>query len=125
MLILARLWLRGTKGGQSMKKEMLAVVHTVKKWDHYLAYSKVIIKIDHGSLKFLLEQRITTTHQQEYIAKLFGYDFEISYKKRKDNVAADALSRVPMAELAFLIISTPISNLMPDIINSWEQDGEL
>lgn len=107
------------------EKELLAVVHAVKKWDHYLAHRRFVIRTYHRSLKFLLEQRITTSHQQKYIAKLLGYDFEITYKKGKDNTAADALSRVPAASLNALLVSTPISSLMPEIEASWETDLEL
>jgi hypothetical protein len=31
--------------------------------------------------------------QHKWVTKLFGYDYEIIYKKGKDNVVADALSR--------------------------------
>ncbi|KAD4585269.1 hypothetical protein E3N88_22870 [Mikania micrantha] len=40
---------------------------------------------DQKSLKFLLQQKVTTPDQQNWVAKLLGYDFEIHYK-------ADALS---------------------------------
>lgn len=87
------------------EEELLAVVFVVKKWDHYVAHWHFSIRTDHRSLKFLLEQRITTSHQQKYIAKLFGYDFDITYKKGKGNAAANALSRLPSSELAALIVS--------------------
>ena len=105
------------------EKELLAVVYAVKKWDHYIAHRKFLIKIDHRSLKFLLEQRITTNHQQKYIAKLFGYDFEISYKKGRENAAADALSRLPASEFATLMVSTPVCSLLPEIEQSWMNDA--
>ena len=41
----------------------------------------------------LLEQRIGTPKQQKWITKLLGYSFVIDYKKGKENVVADALSR--------------------------------
>lgn len=107
------------------EKELMAVVHAVKKWDHYLGHRKFQIRTNHRSLKFLLEQRITTTHQQKYIAKLFGYDFEISYKKGSENRAADALSRLPMVDLVVLTFSTPVHSFMPEIQASWETDPEL
>ena len=44
------------------EKELLAVVYAVRKWDHYVAHRHFLIKIDHRSLKFILEQRITTNH---------------------------------------------------------------
>jgi hypothetical protein len=36
---------------------------------------------------------ISSQEQQKWVTKLFGYDYEIIYKKGKDNVVADALSR--------------------------------
>jgi hypothetical protein len=44
------------------------------------------------SLKYFLEQRISSPQQQKWVTKLFGYDYEIIYKKGKDNLVADALS---------------------------------
>jgi hypothetical protein len=51
------------------------------------------IKIDHQSLKYFLEQCISSSEKQKWVTKLFGYDYEITYKKGKDNVVVDALSR--------------------------------
>ena len=31
--------------------------------------------------------------QQKWVTKLFGYDYEIIYKKGKENMVVDALSR--------------------------------
>jgi hypothetical protein len=50
------------------------------------------IKTDHQSLKHFLEQHISSPEQQKWVTKLFGYDYEIIYKKGKDNVVTDALS---------------------------------
>jgi hypothetical protein len=51
------------------------------------------IKTDHQILKYFLEQRLSFPEQQKWVTKLFGYDYEIIYKKGKDNVVVDALSR--------------------------------
>jgi hypothetical protein len=39
------------------------------------------IKIDHQSLKYFLEQRISSPEQQKWVTKLIGYDYDIIYKK--------------------------------------------
>lgn len=107
------------------EKEMIAIVYSVKKWHHYLCSRKFLIRTDHRSLKYMLEQWISTIQQQKYMAKLFGYDFEISYKAGSENVATDALSRVPMAELATMIVSSPNSSLIPKLETSWQADPTL
>jgi hypothetical protein len=72
---------------------MLAILHAVELWRPYLLGQRFQIKTDHQSLKYFLEQRIFSQEQQKWVTKLFGYDYEIIYKKGKDNVVADALSR--------------------------------
>jgi hypothetical protein len=56
-------------------KEMLAIVLAIEKWRPYVLGRHFIVRTDHKSLKFLMEQRITTTSQQKWISKLQGYDF--------------------------------------------------
>jgi hypothetical protein len=75
------------------EKEMLAILHAVELWRPYLLGQRFQIKTDHQSLKYFLEQRISSQEQQKWVTKLFGYDYEIIYKKGKDNVVADALSQ--------------------------------
>ena len=41
----------------------------------------------------MLDQRITTQHQQVWISKLLGYDFDIIYKHGSTNRVTDALFR--------------------------------
>jgi hypothetical protein len=71
---------------------MLAILHVVDLWCPYLLGQCFQIKTDHQSLKYFLEQCISSPEQQKWVTKLFGYDYEIIYKKGKDNVVVDALS---------------------------------
>ncbi|KAA8525965.1 hypothetical protein F0562_007935 [Nyssa sinensis] len=72
---------------------MLAVVKAVRKWRPYLLGKPFTVRTDHQSLKYLLEQRITTPAQSRWIPKLLGYDYIIEYKRGSENQAADSLSR--------------------------------
>ena len=75
------------------EKELLALVTTVHRWRPYLLGRPFVIKTDHQSLKYILEQRIATLAQQKLLAKLLGYLFVVKYKKGCDNKVVDALSR--------------------------------
>jgi hypothetical protein len=72
---------------------MLEILHVVELWRPYLLGQCFQIKTDHQSLKYFLEQRISSQEQQKWVTNLFGYDYEIIYNKGKDNVVADALSQ--------------------------------
>ena len=40
-----------------------------------------------------MEQRLSSLEQHKWATKMLGYDYEIIYKKGKDNVVSDALSQ--------------------------------
>jgi hypothetical protein len=42
-----------------------------------------------------LEQKELNDKQQKWVRKIQAYDFDIEYVKGKNNVVADALSRMP------------------------------
>jgi hypothetical protein len=74
-------------------KEMFVILHRLYLWCPYLFGKHFQIKIDHRSLKYFLEQIISSSEKKKWVTKLFGYDYEIIYKKGKENVLVDALSR--------------------------------
>jgi hypothetical protein len=105
------------------EKEMMAILHALKKWFPYLIGRHFKVKIDHDILKYFLEQRLSSEEQQKWVTKILGYDFEIIYKKGKKNVVADALSRKDEDVEAFLCA---ISIIQPDWIiearDEWKND---
>ncbi|GAU48361.1 hypothetical protein TSUD_282420 [Trifolium subterraneum] len=76
------------------EKELMAVVLAIQHWRPYLLGRHFTVSTDQKSLKQLLQQRIVTAEQQNWAAKLLGFDFNIVYKPGKLNRGADALSRV-------------------------------
>eukprot|EP00253_Pinus_taeda_P009692 PITA_09692 len=60
-------------------KEMLVILHALKKWQPYQMGRHFKVKTDHDSLKYFLEQTLSSEKQQKWIIKMLGYDFEIIY----------------------------------------------
>ena len=97
------------------EKELLAIVFAVQKWRHYLLPKKFIIRTYHRSLKYILEQRLSTTFQQKWLVKLMEFDFNIEYREGRENMAADALSRLDSPELMALQVHQPDSSMLSRI----------
>jgi hypothetical protein len=76
-------------------KEMLAMMHALAKFRQYLVGAQFVVKLDHNSLKYLLEQKDLNERQQKWVSRIQAYDFDIEFVKGKNNVVADALSRRP------------------------------
>ena len=70
----------------------MAIVHFILQWCNYLLRRRFCIRTDHKSLKYLLEQQISTMDKQKWLVKLMGYEYEIEYRLGRDNTEADALS---------------------------------
>jgi hypothetical protein len=74
-------------------KEMMAIMHSLAKFRQYLVGASFVVKSDHNSLKYLLEQKDLNERQQKWVSKIQAYDFDIEFVKGKNNAVVDALSR--------------------------------
>jgi len=74
-------------------KELLAIIHCLKIWRHYLHGTKFTIETDHASLKYFMTQKNLSGRQARWSEFLQDFDFEIVYIPGKSNAVADALSR--------------------------------
>jgi hypothetical protein len=62
---------------------MMAILHALNKWHPYLIGRYFKVKTDHDSLKYFLEQRLSSEEQQKWVTKILGYHVEIIYKRGK------------------------------------------
>ncbi|WMV25662.1 hypothetical protein MTR67_019047, partial [Solanum verrucosum] len=76
--------------------ELVAVVHSLKTWRHYLYGVHVDIFTDHKSLQYIFRQKELNLQQRRWLELLKDYDVDILYHPRKANVVVDALSRRSM-----------------------------
>ena len=74
-------------------KEMLAILHALKKWWPYPMGRHFKVKMDHDSLKYVLEQILSLEEHKKWVTNMLGYDFDILYRKGKKFFVANALSK--------------------------------
>ena len=109
------------------EKELMALVLAVKKWRSYLLGHNFKIQTDQQSLKYLLEQKMGTPLQQQWITKLLGYEFVVEYKQGKENKVADALSRKmeDQKEGKLYAITAPANTWLEQLRTSYAIDPKL
>lgn len=74
-------------------KELYAVVRALETWQHYLYPKEFIIHTDHESLKHLRGQGKLGKRHAKWVSFIDTFPYVIKYKKGKENIVADALSR--------------------------------
>ena len=77
------------------EKELLAVVMSIEHFHTYLYGAPFTVYTDHMPLTFVPEKRNTHQRMERWMLRLSLYQFNIKYKAGKDNIVADALSRLP------------------------------
>jgi hypothetical protein len=106
-------------------KEILAIMHVVYLWCPYLLGQHFQIKTYHQSLKYFLEQRPSSQEKKKWATKLFGYDYEIIYKKGKENVVVDALSRKYEDKRSLFSHSFIVPYWLQVVRQEWLQDPKI
>jgi len=107
------------------EREMLAIIMAVHKWKQYLWGRSFKIRTDHVSLKYLLNQKLSFPSQHLWLTKLLGFDYEIEFRSGRENIAADALSRISSNELHALTLSTIEAPVLENIKQLWQEDNRI
>jgi hypothetical protein len=76
-------------------KEMIEIMHALTKFRQYLVGNRFVVKTDHNSLKYFLDQKELNKRHQKWVSKIQAFDFNIEDVKGKMNVIEYALSRRP------------------------------
>lgn len=74
-------------------KELYALIRALQTWQHYLWPKEFVIHTDHESLKHLKGQHKLNKRHARWVEFLETFPYVIHYKKGKENIVADALSR--------------------------------
>jgi hypothetical protein len=96
-----------------MTWELVAVVHALKMWRHYLMGTHCNIYTDHKSLKYIFTQADLNMRQRRWLELIKDYDLEVHYHPGKANVVADALSR--KSQCNYIVMDSRINTLCDEL----------
>jgi hypothetical protein len=91
----SRCFSRSERSYCTTRKELLAVIASVKHFHHYLYGRKFTIRSDHASLKWLANFKNLEGQLCRWVNILENYDYEIVHRPGRVHDNADALSRRP------------------------------
>ena len=101
--------------------ELIAIVHALKMWRHYLMGIRFELRIGHCGLKYLFDHPTLNDRKARWLEFLCKFDFEIKHIKGKENKVVDALSRKEYGmHVASFSIFQP--DLRQQIINHTAED---
>ncbi|WMV46441.1 hypothetical protein MTR67_039826 [Solanum verrucosum] len=90
------------KNYRSHDLDVATVVFSVQIWRHYLYGVHVDVFTDPKILKYVLTQKDLNLRQRKCLEFLKDYDMSVLYNSGKENVVANALSRLSMGSVAYV-----------------------
>jgi len=96
------------------EKELLAILHALDSWKHYLLGTPFILRSDHQSLKYFLTQTKMSDKQMRWANILSQFNFHIAHIAGKHNQVADALSRRPKVNAVSIATHNDLSTMIDE-----------
>lgn len=96
---ISRTFKKGETNKAIIEKELLAIHFALKTFRHYLYGQHFVVFTDHKPLIYLFKLKNPSSKLMRIKMDLEEFDFTIEHIKGRDNVVADALSRISIKDL--------------------------
>ena len=107
------------------EQELLAIIHALREWRHYLHGSQFTVLTDHRSLQYIQTQPNLSARQVRWVEFLAQFDFVVQYRSGKENHVADALSRRPDHHISTMESTVSVTDtLQEEIKAAYQNDKE-
>lgn len=98
-------------------KELLAIVLAIEQFAHYIWGKPFVVHTDHEALTYLFNENKVGSRLLRWKLMLSEYDVEILYRKGKNNVVSDCLSRIPTKVIGcFSLVKNPVIKSIMNVI---------
>lgn len=99
----------------------------IEQFAHYIWGKTFVVHTDHEALTYLFSQNKVGSRLLRWKLMLSEYDFEILYRKGKNNVVSDCLSRIPPASIRCfsLVKNQALKSIMSIITRSRSKENAL
>ena len=91
-------------------REYVAIRQCLERWRHFLIGIQFIILTDHVALTYIRSSATVSRRNARWLEFLSQFSFDIQHIKGKENVVADALSRVPGSENVSSLVLCSLSH---------------
>ena len=96
------------------EKELLAILHALDTWKHYLLGALFVLRTDHQSLKYFLTQTKLSDKQMRWEIFLSQFSFNIAHIAGKHNQVANALSQRPRVNVVSIATHKDLSSMVDE-----------
>ncbi|MCO5585889.1 hypothetical protein L7F22_039823 [Adiantum nelumboides] len=96
------------------EKDILAILHALDSWKHYLLGTPFILRTDHQSLTYFMTQTKLSDKQMRWANFLSRSNFHIAHIAGKHNQVADALLRWPKVNAVSITTHNDLSSIIDE-----------
>lgn len=112
----------GQRKWSTIEREAFAIIHALKKLQPYLQGAMFTVFTDHKPLKSLFQCEMKNTRVQRWAMLISEFGCKIEYRKGKNMIRADMLSRIKIESIQEIMVETNLgTEQQQEFPDEWEE----